>query len=166
MSNPTLLKLEPLTHEAFLAFGDVIEARPDAKKHSINAGTTERFHDLATAIAMGEDARIIISIARAQPFSSPLEVKMLERHPEGSQAFVPLKPSRFVVVVAEDNDGKPATPRAFLANPGQGINYFRGTWHAPLMALDEVTDFLIVDRSGDGPNLEKHNLSTPYRIEL
>lgn len=159
------IKIEPLTREAFLEFGDVIEVTPDTSSHPINAGTTERFHDLATAIATGEDARTIISIARAQPFILPLKLGMVERHPFGSQAFVPLKPTRFLVVVAPDEDGKPGEPRAFMAAPGQGINYFLGTWHGVLTALDEVTDFLIVDRDGDGKNLETFDFDTPWSIE-
>ncbi len=159
------IKIEPLTHKAFLAFGDVIEVTPDTTSHPINDGTTQRFHDLATAVATGEDARVIISIARAQPFSLPLTLEMLERHPYGSQAFVPLKPTHFLVVVAPDEDGKPGTPRAFMAAPGQGINYFLGTWHAVLTALEPDTDFLIVDREGDSKNLEIHDFDTPWTIE-
>lgn len=161
---PTI-KLEPLTSDAFLEFGDVIEVTEDTDSHPINAGTTQRFHDLATVIATGEDARGIISIARAQPFTLPLEVKMMERHPYGSQAFVPLSPARFVVVVANDKDGNPDTPRAFLTKPGQGINYFLGTWHAPLAALDHQQDFLLVDREGDGNNLETFDYADAFKIE-
>lgn len=161
----TTIKVQPLTREAFLLFGDVIEAIPDGKTHAINAGTTERFHDLATSVALGEDPRTIISIGRAQPFSWPIEVKLLERHPDGSQAFMPLSPSHFVVLVAPDEQGAPGAPQAFLVSPGQGINYFVGTWHAPLMALEKATDFLIVDRDGVGPNLQEHILKTSYWIE-
>lgn len=156
---------EPLTKAAFTPFGDVIEVSASAAHFPINGGTTERYHDLATAIAAGEDPRVIISIGRAQPFALPLELKMMERHPLGSQAFMPLKPARFVVVVAPDADGGPGTPRAFLAGPGQGVNFFLGTWHGVLTVLDEETDFLIVDRQGEGTNLEEHVFDQPYRIE-
>lgn len=161
----TTIKVQPLTRESFQQFGDVIEAIPDGKTHAINAGTTQRFHDLATSVALGEEARTIISIGRAQPFAWPIEVKLLERHPEGSQAFVPLAPSQFVVMVAPDDHNVPGAPQAFLAQPGQGINYFVGTWHAPLMALETATDFLIVDREGLGPNLQEHKLAKSYWIE-
>lgn len=161
----TTIKIKPLTQKDFEPFGDVIEVGRDDQHYPINGGTTERFHDLGTAIAIGEEARVILSIARAQPFSLPLDLKMMERHPYGSQAFIPLKPARFVVIVAPDDNGKPGTPSAFLASPGQGINYFLGTWHSVLTLLGEQTDFLIVDREGEEDNLEEHHFDTPYRIE-
>lgn len=161
----TSLKLEPLTKAAFEPFGDVIEVAAGGNEYDINGGTTRRYHDLATAIATGEDARVIISMARAQPFALPLTVKMVERHPEGSQAFVPVQPCRFVVVVAPDENGAPGTPRAFLAAAGQGVNYFRGTWHGVLTALDNVCDFVVVDRDGEGKNLEEYFFPDPFRIE-
>jgi len=156
----------PLTQDAFALYGDVIEIGPDRTSHFINGGTTERFHDLSTAVAFGEDARVIISMARARPFEPPITLDMMERHPEGSQAFVPVATARFVVTVAPDENGRPGEPEAFLAAPGQGINYFRGTWHGVLTALDNVTDFLIVDRDGDGINLEEYHFEAPVRVEL
>ncbi|MCF6302828.1 MAG: ureidoglycolate lyase, partial [Devosiaceae bacterium] len=99
-------------------------------------------------------------------FSLPLKLKMLERHPDGSQAFIPVTPTRFLVVVAGDKNGTPTTPRAFMAAPGQGINYFQNTWHGVLTALDLATDFIIVDRAGDGKNLQIHKIIEPYEIVL
>lgn len=159
------IKIEPLTREAFEPFGDVIEIAAEMGSHPINGGTTQRFHDLSTAIAQGEDARVVLSMARGQPFSLPYDLTMVERHPDGSQAFVPVMPARFLVIVAHDDSGTPGTPRAFMAGKGQGINYFRNTWHGALTALDNVTDFLIVDREGEGDNCEVHNFDTPFRVE-
>jgi ureidoglycolate lyase len=81
---------------------------------------------------------------------------MMERHPFGSQAFIPLERRPFLVVVAEDTDGKPARPRVFLAKPDQGINYLKNVWHHPLLALEQKSDFLIVDRAGKEDNLEEY----------
>lgn len=159
------IKIEPLTKEAFLAFGDVIEIRPDGDNHPINGGTTTRFHNLGTVVANGEDARPIISMARAKPFELPLKLEMVERHPFGSQAFIPVRPTRFLVIVAPDEDGRPGTPRAFHASPGQGINYFVNTWHGVLTALDEETDFIIVDREGAGENLEEFHFPQAWSVE-
>ncbi len=159
------IKIEPLTKEAFLAFGDVIEIRPDGDSHPINSGTTTRFHNLGTVVANGEDARPIISMARATPFTLPLSLEMVERHPFGSQAFIPVKPTRFLVVVAPDEDGRPGSPKAFLAGPGQGINYFVNTWHGVLTALDGETDFIIIDREGAGENLEEFRFPEPWSVE-
>lgn len=160
----TTIKIEPLTKQAFEPFGDVIEIRDDANSYPINGATTARYHDLATVVATGEEARTIISMARATPFQLPLEISMVERHPLGSQAFIPVRPTRFVVTVAPDEHGRPGTPRAFMAEPGQGINYFLGTWHAVLTAIDGETDFIIVDRAGEGDNLEEYHYPEPFTV--
>ncbi|HHB82312.1 MAG TPA: ureidoglycolate lyase [Devosia sp.] len=160
------ITVEPLTATEFAPYGNVIEISKDAQSFAINAGTTQRFHDLAHVTVSGKNARPIISMARAQPFHFPIKLTMLERHPDGSQAFIPVTPTRFLVVVAKDKNGTPFNPRAFLAGPGQGINYFQNTWHGVLSALDVVTDFIIVDRAGDGENLQIHEISEPYEIVL
>lgn len=157
------LAIEPLTREAFAPFGEVIEADP-ASMRLINEGTTERFHALAEAEAYGEDARVIINIFRGQPRRFPYILAMMERHPFGSQSFSPLSGRPYLVVVSEDRDGMPDTPRVFLAKPSQGVNYRANTWHHPLMTLGEVSDFLVVDRAGPGNNLEEYFFDTPYVI--
>lgn len=156
---------EPLTPEAFEPFGDILSFAAAGRHFPINGGTTERYHALSSAVAFGENAHVILSLARAQPVKLPLKVSMLERHPDGSQAFVPLGPARFIIVVAPDIFGKPGPARAFLADNGQGINYFRNTWHGVLSVLDHETDFLIVDREGKGPNLEEYELDTPLEVK-
>ncbi|MEN5297297.1 ureidoglycolate lyase [Brucella sp. TWI559] len=160
-----VLEVERLTKAAFAPFGDVIEVE-GAERRLINNGTTERFHDLARVEAAGTHARVLINIFRGQFFKLPIDIVMLERHPFGSQAFVPLNSRPFLVVVAEDNDGKPDRPRAFLARGDQGVNYWRNVWHHPLVSLEETSDFLIVDRAGSEDNLEEYFLSdVTYRIE-
>ena len=147
------LAIEPLDATAFAPFGDVIAPEAARADYAINAGSARRFHALATAEAMGEGARTVLSWVRAMPRALPLELVMLERHPLGSQAFVPLDPAiRFVVVVAGSPD---AMPRAFLAERGAGVNYRRGTWHHPLIVLDGPGDFLVGDRDGAGANCEE-----------
>jgi len=164
MDEVRLLAVEPLTREAFAPYGEVIEPAATKGTHGINAGTAERFHALARIDVVGPDGHAAISQVRAQPRAFPFLVSMLERHPLGSQAFVPLDPAiRYLVVVAHDPG---ATPRAFLAEHGQGVNYHRGTWHHPLIALDRVSDFLIVDRVGAGENCEEAALPRQWRIEI
>jgi ureidoglycolate lyase len=153
------LKVEPLTPAAFAEFGAVIAADAACKVFAINPGSTQRYHALAT-VDVG-DGHAAISIARAQPFALPQTIGMLERHPLGSQAFIPLNGTRWVVVVATSPE---ATPRAFLADRGQGVQYHRGTWHHPLIALDPGGDFLIVDRIGDGDNCEEVRLDERWVI--
>ena len=158
------LDIRPLTAEAFAPFGEVIEADPASMRH-INGGTTERYHALAEAEAVGEDARVIINIFRAAPRAFPYAVDMMERHPFGSQSFSPLDDRPWLVVVAEDEGGRPGRPQVFRAGGRQGINYRRNVWHHPLMAVGAVSDFLVVDRLGGGINLEEFFFDTPFVIE-
>jgi ureidoglycolate lyase len=130
----------------------------------INGGTTERFHALGHAEALGEGAETIISLFRGQPRMLPYLVTMMERHPLGSQSFHPLQNRPWLVVVAEDEGGRPGVPQVFRARGDQGINYRANAWHHPLMALSETSDFLVVDRSGPGNNLEEYVYSTPFII--
>jgi ureidoglycolate lyase len=160
-----VIKVRPLTREAFTQFGDVIDINT-TNHYPINGGRAERYHDLATAVAIGDNARVLISIVRGTPYEFPLKLTMVERHPFGSQAFVPLSPRPFVVVVAHDEDGKPGEPQAFLTHPGQGVNYPRNSWHGVLTPIGETQDFLIVDRGGDGVNLEEHFFEEPYELHL
>ena len=120
------LAIEPLTRDAFAPFGDVIEAAADHLSFPINAGTSQRFHDLAR-LDPGEGGRLIVSIFRAQPRRLPLAITMLERHPKASQAFMPLAGRPFLVVVAPKGEQiDPAQIRAFLAQGKQGINFAAG----------------------------------------
>ncbi|MBZ5783375.1 MULTISPECIES: ureidoglycolate lyase [unclassified Rhizobium] len=157
------LDIRPLTRSAFAPFGDVIEADP-ARMRLINGGTTERFHALATAEAEGDGAVVIISLFRGQPRAFPYAVDMMERHPFGSQSFSPLSGRPFLVVVSDDEGGRPGRPRVFLARGDQGVNYARNVWHHPLMTLGEASDFLVVDRDGPDNNLQEFFFETPYII--
>lgn len=127
------LQVLPLSQEAFSAYGDVIETQQRDFFH-INNGTVERYHDLALVEILEQD-RTLISINRAQPANLPLTIHELERHPLGTQAFIPMKGEVFVVVVALGDD-KPdlSTLRAFITNGEQGVNYHRNVWHHPLFA--------------------------------
>jgi len=153
--------IEALSAERFAPFGDVISADTAARHFPINGGTTERYHDLADLDA-GPDGKLIVSIFRSQPRELPFAVTMLERHPLGSQAFMPLIAQPYLVVVAPAGDAPlPNALRAFLARPGQGINYAPGVWHHPLLALNEICDFLVIDRSGPGNNCDEITFAEP-----
>lgn len=159
-----IVKVQPLTREAFAPFGDVIET-DGAKHYPINRGMCERYHDMARVEIAGPAARQLISIAVSKPVSLPLELTMVERHPLGSQAFYPLSSEPFLVVVAKDEDGIPGQPHAFHTNGKQGVNYPINTWHGVLTPLDKDQSFLIVDRGGDGVNLEEHFYAEKFLIE-
>jgi ureidoglycolate lyase len=155
----------PLTRDSFAEFGDVIDATGDGH-YPINNGKTERYHALARPEATGPGGHVLISLAKATPYEFPLKLTMVERHPLGSQAFVPLSPRPFLVVVCHDEGGRPGQPHAFLTQPGQGINYPRNRWHGVLTPIGEPQDFLIVDRGGAGDNLEEFFFSEPYEVRL
>lgn len=150
-----LLAMEPLSREAFAPFGDVIEASEAAQHFTINAGNTERYHNLAN-IEPGPDGRVIVSIFRGLPRQLPFRVAMMERHPLASQAFIPLSGRPYLVVVAPAGDPPGVSDlRVFLARADQGVNYANGVWHHPLLALGDTCDFLVVDRSGPGHNCDE-----------
>ena len=152
------LKPLPLTRERFLPFGDVIEASGN-ERGSMNAARFERFDDLC-GVDAGSDGRVRVSIARCRSATQlPYRFDVVERHPLGSQAFVPLAPARLVVVVAPPMESvEPADLQAFVTNGRQGVNYRRGTWHMPLIAFEAGQEFLVIDRAGDQPNCDEHVL--------
>lgn len=163
-ASPATLAVEALSGAAFAPFGEVIEAASARRVYGINDGTAQRFHDLCRIDTASGGGRTLVSLFRAESRALPIRVTMLERHPLGSQAFVPLDPAlRYLVVVAGSPD---ATPRAFLATHGQGINLQRGTWHHPLLALDRRSDFLVIDRGGDGDNCDEVTLPTAWLLSL
>ncbi|MEO0912591.1 MAG: ureidoglycolate lyase [Pseudomonadota bacterium] len=158
----TRLVAEPLTPAAFAPFGDVIEAGAEPDR-LINAGKCGRFHDLARIDCA--DGAVGLNIFRAEPYALPYAPELVERHPLGSQAFMPLSPDPFLVIVAEDRGGQPVGLRAFLTAPGQGVNYHRGVWHGVLAPLVPQS-FFVIDYVGRSPNLEEYVLQDRPRIEV
>jgi len=164
MAETISLRPEPLTRERFAPYGDVVEASHE-NPNAMNEARFERFDDLCDVDMKGGDVSISVTRCRA-PTLLPLRIDMVERHPLGSQAFVPLRPCRMVVVVAPPGEGVNADDlRAFVTNGRQGINYHRGTWHMPLIAFDAGQEFLIVDRGGSELNCEQHDLDAVVMLE-
>lgn len=166
MVDPGIISLrpEPLTSERFAPYGDVIEASLD-NPDAMNEARFQRFDDLCDIDVGGGDVAISVARCRA-PTKLPLRIDMVERHPLGSQAFVPLKPCRMVIVVAPPGESVEAGElRAFVTNGKQGINYHRGTWHMPLIAFAAGQEFLIVDRGGKESNCETHMLDDVVMLE-
>ncbi|HVJ46583.1 MAG TPA: ureidoglycolate lyase [Luteolibacter sp.] len=152
------LPIEKLTREAFAPFGDVIQLG-GAHHYPINLGTTERFHDLANIDVTDEGGRPLVNVFRGQPRELPFEIRMMERHPFGSQAFVPLDDSPYLIVVALPGPLVHENFRAFITEGWQGVNYARNTWHHPLLALGKTSDFIVIDRGGPGNNCIEENLT-------
>lgn len=152
---PIKLKVRKLTREAFAPYGDVIEIA-GSRHWTTNQGFAERYHDLAKLDLTGKGGRPLVSVFRAKPRSMPLRIEIMERHPLSSQAFVPMTPGSFLVVVAKAGKAPLATDLVcFKTSGSQGVNYARGTWHHPLIALKARTDFLTIDRGGKGENYDE-----------
>ena len=151
------IRARPLTAAAFAPFGDVLNC-DGAPDRIINAVLCGRFHDRAQ-VDVG-DGRVGISLFRSELRRLPYQIDLIERHPLGSQAFIPMSMDSFLVVVAGDD----LVPQAFVMAPGEGINFHRGTWHGVLTPLSGPGLFAVIDRIGDGANLEEHNFATAYRI--
>jgi ureidoglycolate lyase len=159
MSRWRILQPEPLTPEAFAPFGEVL-AEGLAPEDVINDGYTRRFADLARIDVAEADGRPVVHLYRTRPFELPRSLTMMERHPKGSQAFMPTGPGRYVAVVAPAGDPpQPAAIRAFLCD-GQGLNLRRGTWHHPMMPLDGPLGFLVIERGADDDNCDVIALPT------
>ncbi|MCR9126887.1 MAG: ureidoglycolate lyase [Rhodobacteraceae bacterium] len=156
------IRCQPLTAAGFAPFGDVLECT-GAPDRIINAGLCGRYHDRAT-MAFDAGGRAGLSLFHARPRSLPYHLDLMERHPDGSQAFVPMSQHPFLVIAAPDAGGVPGVPVAFLTAPGQAINFHRGTWHGVLTPLHEPGLFAVVDRIGPGANLQEHRIDPPWRI--
>jgi ureidoglycolate lyase len=153
--------IEPLTAPAFAPFGELLETE-GAPDKLINQGLCGRWHDRAR-LEFG-DGRAGISLFRSETRALPYALEMVERHPLGSQAFLPMSYDPFLVIVAPDEDGTPGRPRAFRSTAGQGINIARNTWHGVLTPLHAPGLFAVVDRIGEGANLEEHWFDTPWTV--
>ncbi|MFW8596143.1 ureidoglycolate lyase [Cribrihabitans neustonicus] len=157
-----LLTAQALTAEGFAPFGEVIEVSGKPDK-IINQGMCGRHHDLAK-LDFGPGGRAGISLFDAQARHLPHTLDMVERHPEGSQAFVPVSGVPMLVVVAEDGGGTPVNVQAFISKPHQSINLRRGVWHGVLCPLGAPGQYVVIDRIGETPNLQEHWFTEPYTI--
>lgn len=156
-----VLTATTINSDAIAGLAELIDAS-DTPDKLINQGRCGRFHDRAT---LDVDGRVGVSVFQSTSFSLPFKMEMMERHPLGSQAFLPMQEGEYLVVLAEDKDGAPVAPRAFIAGPGQGVNIGRNVWHGVLCPLSDPGLFMVVDRVSEGPNLEEHWFDEPFIIE-
>ncbi|WP_286862384.1 MULTISPECIES: ureidoglycolate lyase [Acinetobacter] len=161
------IQIQLLTSENFARFGEVISCQGNDYFH-INDAHTERYHALVMTEIIG-DAKAGISIFRnIKSTQIPFEISMLERHPNGSQTFIPMRGQKFLIVVAPSLDTD--TPDlsqlcAFITDGTQGVNYRAGTWHHPLLTLEAPSDFAVVDRIGTGHNCDVYQFPETFKIE-
>jgi ureidoglycolate lyase len=155
---------EPLTARAFTPYGSLIEASDEAVGIDINQGHAVRYDALAEADVAEEGGKAVISLFRARPLGE-LVLRVFERHPLGSQAFVPLGGRPYLVAVAPPGDFDPAAVRIFRAEGHQGVQYRKGVWHHFLLVLED-SDFLVVDRAGPGDNCEEIELAPDQAIRV
>ena len=155
--NSLTIKPKIITKENFRTFGDMITTE-DIKPIEINEGYAKRYDGIASLDAQKDNGVSTISIFSALKRSFPMKVDMMEKHPLGSQAFIPMKETTFLAFVAPEGD-KPDLNKieAFIIPKGIGVNYNAGIWHFPLISTEDM-NFLVVDRKGDGDNLVFHNL--------
>ena len=146
-----------ITKDNFSSFGDIISTK-GVKPIDINEGYAKRFDDLAEIDISNERGKAIVSIFSALKRSFPMKIDMMEKHPLGSQAFIPMKETTFLVLVAPQGDAPDINKiKSFIVPPGIGINYKPGIWHFPLISTVDM-NFLVVDRKGPGNNLIIQNL--------
>ncbi|MGJ5039377.1 MULTISPECIES: ureidoglycolate lyase [unclassified Bradyrhizobium] len=154
---------QPLTKAAFAAFGDVVET-DGAQPIDINQGFARRCNGLAAVDVTSGGAAANISLFEAKPRPLPIEIKLMERHPLGSQLFMPLQDRPWLVLVCAD-PRDPASYHAFTATGRQGVNYARNVWHHPLLVFDEASRFMVVDRISPD-NLEELWLDEPLYLAI
>ena len=151
------LDLKPLTQDAFAPFGDVIQ-KQGHHAEEINDGQTRKYADLAQVDVTDEEGTTTIHIYRSRPISLPFRVEVMEYHPLGSQAFIPLHRRSFLVVVAPPSQTLDFNSiQGFFTNGEQGINLHKGVWHHYQLSLDETCDYLVIERNGPGVStIEQH----------
>ena len=161
-----IIKPVSITKDNFSQFGDVISTK-DIKPIEINNGYAKRYEGIANLNTSKDNGETTISIFSALKRNFPMKIDMMEKHPLGSQAFIPLKETTFLAFVAPNGD-KPDLNKieAFIIPPGIGVNYKPGTWHFPLISTEDM-NFLVVDRKGPGDNLiiknlDKENITLKY----
>ena len=150
-----IIKPIKITRTNFAAYGDLISS-DDIKPMDINAGYAKRFDNLAHINTSKDEGKTVVSIFSALKRTFPMKIDMMEKHPLGSQTFIPMKETTFLSFVAPP-DEKPNIDKieSFIISPRTGINYKPDIWHFPLIST-ENTNFLVIDRKGNGENLIIH----------
>lgn len=164
MTEPFKLVAKPLSAATFKPFGDVIETTGVTPK-TINQGFAQRYNDLCAVDVSSGGGAVNVSLFTAKPRPAPVAIKLMERHPLGSQAFIPMQERAWHVLVCDDPRDL-ASYHLFAATGRQGVNYASNVWHHPLLVFEGDSHFLIVDRKGPGDNLEEVWLPEDWRVSI
>ena len=150
-----IFKPVKISKENFTNYGDLISTN-NVKPIDINNGYAKRFDNLANINTLKDQGKTIVSIFTALKRNFPMKIDMMEKHPLGSQAFVPMKETSFLVFVAPKGE-KPNLRKiqSFKIPKQTGINLNPGIWHFPLISTTNM-NFLVIDRKGKGNNLVIH----------
>ncbi len=149
-----VISYEALTVESFAPYGEVI-SKQENKLLDMNGGMADNYRAVGHANTKTGEGETVISIVVSKQYPKPFKINVIERHPLGSQAFIPQSNIPFIVIVAEAGDWHGSDSlKAFITDGSQGINYHRGTWHSPLFTPYGEMDFICIDRQGEGDNCE------------
>ena len=150
-----IIKPKIITRTNFVTYGDLISS-DEIKPMDINAGYAKRFDNLANINTSKGEGKTIVSIFSAIKRNFPMKIDMMEKHPLGSQAFIPIKETTFLSFVAPSGESPEISKiQSFIIPPKTGINYKPGIWHFPLISTEDI-NFLVIDRKGIGENLIIH----------
>ena len=150
-----IIKPIKISRSNFVEFGDLISTN-DINPMDINAGYARRFDNLANLDTSKDGGKTVVSIFSALKRTFPMKIDMMEKHPLGSQAFIPMKETIFLCFVAPPGEYPEISKiQSFIIPPKTGINYKPGIWHFPLISTEDI-NFLVIDRKGKGENLIIH----------
>ena len=168
MSSDSPIKVKPkrLTSAAFASFGDVIQVCDSNENYTINEGHTQRHNNLAKLELDKNNGKPLINIFCSTPVAQPIVIREMERHPLSSQLFMPLGNEPYLVVVSPKGEFDESLIEVFIASCDQGVNYHAGTWHHYSLALNNPSNFIVVDRGGEGDNCDLAKLKYPMQIDL
>ena len=155
------LKLNQINKDQFQPFGDIIDKKQNIP-FEINNGNCLRYNNLAKlSFANGKAG---ISLFESKKITLPYSFNFMEKHPLGSQAFIPVYGCRFIVVVAKEISGIPSEPIAFITNQGQGVNYHKNIWHGVLAPVEDNATFAVIDWIGTENNLETYTFDSYFQV--
>ena len=150
-----IIKPKKINKKNFSKYGQIIDT---SKKtyFRINNGYAKRYDNLGKINTSTKKGKTVVSIFSAKKRLFPMKIDIMEKHPLGSQAFIPMKETSFFAFVApKGNRPNLRKIKSFIIPKQTGINLNPGIWHFPLISTKKM-NFLVIDRKGKGKNLIIH----------